>query len=123
MSTILTYDGLNIDSSELLRFRYSREFQVNRLGTVNDKIITQPGNLTPIIFAFECKITNDASTKYFQWRNKLQEKTLAALVFSGDDYGGFYLNNLDIDCDNLDENQNVLSFDLNLSFIQNQNFS
>jgi hypothetical protein len=123
MATIVNFDGLLIDSSELLSFTYNREFQINTLNTVNDKVLTQPGNLSPITFTFDVRITSGAAIKFFQWRNKLQQKVLAALVFSGDDYGGFYLSRLNIQSNNLDDVMDVLIFDMKLEFIQNQNFN
>lgn len=123
MTTIVNFDGLLIDSSELKDFSYNREFIINELTTINDKVLTQPGNLTPITFVFDVRITVNAAAKFFQWRNKLQQKTLGALIFSGDDYGGFYLTRVNIKSNNLDDLMKVLTFDMTLELLQNQNFN
>ena len=120
--TLLTYDGISLDSTEIIRFRYNREFIINTLSTVNFQQLTQPGNLSPITFEIEAKVMRNAPTKYFQWRAKIAQKPLAALNFLNADYGAFYLSEVDITCNLLNDIGEVMEFDMSLTFIQNQNF-
>lgn len=119
---LLTFDGISLDSTEILNFNYNRKFNIILQETIADRTITQPGNLSPIIFNIEAKIMENAPTKYFQWRNKLQAKTLASLNFLNADYGAFYLSEVDITCNLLNDVGEVMDFDMSLTFIQNQNF-
>ncbi|NJM20419.1 MAG: hypothetical protein HC907_17775 [Richelia sp. SM1_7_0] len=119
---LLTFDGIALDSTEILNFNYNRKFNIILQDTVSSKTLTQPGNLSPIIFRVDAKIMTNAPTKYFQWRNKLQAKTLASLNFLNADYGAFYLSEVDITCNLLNDIGEVMDFDMSLTFIQNQNF-
>jgi hypothetical protein len=120
--TSLTYDGISLDSTEILNFKYTRKFNIVLQETISEKTLTQPGNLSPIIFNIEARVMFNAPIKYFQWRNKLEQKTLAALNFLNANYGGFYLSDLDISCDLFNDVGEVMQFDMSLTFIQKQSF-
>lgn len=122
MTTLLTYDTVTLDTSEILNFSYNREFKISNSPTVGDKEITQPGNLSPTMIKIEAYIRDNASIKFTAWVQKLSEKPLYDLLFLGRNFGKYYLSSLDISSDELDDNGDVLRFSMSITFINNQNF-
>lgn len=122
MATRLTYGSLTIDSSELISFNFTREFRINNVETIQLLEITQPGNLTPIEFTVSVRFTDDADTKFNNWQSKLAQKSLEPLTFLLYSWGNFYLSSLNINGDELDDYGNILRLNMDIKFIQNQNF-
>jgi hypothetical protein len=118
----LTYDNLQLFSSEVIKFDTGREFQIVTQGTVAMLEITQPGNLTPIYLNIEAIVRGDASAKLTAWMNKVTEKPLAPLNFLNRNWGNSYLTKVEIDSEEMDEEGGVLAINMKLSFLINQNF-
>lgn len=122
MTTLLTYDTVTLQSSEVISFTYNRDFKINNASTVGDKEITQPGNLSPTIIKVEAQIRDNASVKFTSWIQKLSDKPLFDLLFLTRNFGKYYLSSLDISSDEFGDDGNILRFDMSLTFINNQNF-
>ena len=122
MTTLLTYDTVTLDTSEIINFSYNREFKISNSSTVGDKEITQPGNLSPTVIKIEAYIRDNASTKFTNWTQKLSEKPLYDLIFLTRNFGKYYLSSLDISSDELGDDGDVLRFSMSVTFINNQNF-
>lgn len=122
MTTLLTYDTVTLDTSEIINFSYNREFKISNSATVGDREITQPGNLSPTIIKIEAYIRNNASTKFTAWVQKLSEKPLYDLLFLTRNFGKYYLSSLDISSNELGDDGDVLRFSMSITFINNQNF-
>lgn len=118
----LTYGTLTLHSSEILKFNFKRSFNISVMDTVSLLQITQPGNLTTVTFTIDTRITDNCSTKFTTWINKLAEKPLEALTFLGRSWGNYYLTDVDITSDQLDDAGDVLRMDMSLTLVGNQNF-
>lgn len=123
MYTVLAYGSvLSLGSDEVVNIRWNREFVVNSIATVNLTEITQPGNLSAIEIEVTVRITDDAREKFNNWTALIATKPLEDLELFSDDLGEFYLTNLTIDTNELDDTGDILRMDMELTFKQNLNF-
>lgn len=120
--TILTYDNLTLHSSELLTFNISSEFAITRQGTVNDREITQPGNVRPLEINITAKVSENGMDKMINWRDKPLSKPLYNLILFDLNWGGYYLTNVEINTNELDDVGKILRFKMAIVFLQNISF-
>ena len=123
MATRLTYGTIILDSSEIIDFRLDREFKISSLSTIGLLEITQPSNLTPLIFDVSASIRDNADIKMNAWLDLINQKPKLSLNFLSKNWGDFYLNKLSISSNEMDNTGKILRFDLKVILINNQNFS
>ena len=120
---VLAYGStLNFGSDEVINIRWNREFGINSIPTVNLTEITQPGNLTAIEIEVTVRVTDNAKEKFNNWTALIASKPLEDLELFTDDLGEYYLTNLEINTNELDDNGDILRMDMSLTFKENLNF-
>lgn len=120
--TVLTYGALSLASAEIINIRWLRSFEVVSIPTVNLTEITQPGNLSAIEIDITARITDNSRTKFNSWTALIATKPLEDLTLFTTNLGEYYLTNLDIATNELDDEGDILRMDLNINFKQNLNF-
>lgn len=121
--TVLAYGSiLSFSSDEVINIRWNRQFTINSIPTVNLTEITQPGNLSAIEIEVSVRITNYARSAFDNWTELIGTKPLEDLELFSTNLGEYYLTNLTINTNELDDVGNILRMDMELSFKQNLNF-
>lgn len=119
----LVYGDLFINSSELISVRFSRNMSINEINTFNYQTLTTPGNCSPLKITAKVKIRLEASDRFQEWSLAIAVLNFKTLYVLTRPYTECYLTNVDIEIADMDEDGNVLFFDMDLEFVQNLNFS
>lgn len=122
MTTVLTYDGLTIDSSELKSIDLDKSVQVNTKDTMVLYELSQVGTLKCTRISIEAEIRQNASTKFSQWYNKVKDKPTATLSVLFRTWGNYLLEKVNIKVVDLAPDGDILIMSLSLSFIEYVNF-
>ena len=119
---VLEFGELTLSSNELIDFTYSTSFNIQKQPTIISLELTQPGNLSPIEFTVISIIRDNCSNKFTQWHNYIRSKPLELLTFLQRVWGNYYLTDMKVSCEELDNNGDILRMRMTLTFLSNQNF-
>lgn len=122
MTTILTYDAITLDSSEIKSISIERNVQVNTQDTMVLYELSQAGTLKCNRINIEAEIRQNASAKFSQWYNKIAEKPTASLSAIFRTWGNYLLEKVAVNITDLAPDGDILIMSLSLSFVEYINF-
>ena len=123
MPTPVTYGTQAINSDELVSIRMSTDFKINTIDTFNGFAITTPANMSGFTWVVNAKFRKDTTTKFLAWCNEIQTRPMKTIGIFNRTYPKVYLTSLDLTATELNSDGDILFFDLQLTFIQNVNFT